>query len=199
MKFDRIPEALLLLLAFLFFAPLAMGQEDPGILRVQAAVKKAPDWDAVEPVPLKAEDLLGDWHGMSVERDYYSVWEIEYNEDGTYKMKGFDRMFDAEEEGKFEDSNWDLTGKWKIREDGILVCNDDVEAGDEQGFSLGPLWLKPVKVETEKLIYLTVYPEEKEASVAVIYEFKGKAPKLLKDLPPVESGVFKREEKIEDE
>lgn len=181
-------------LALILFFPTAKGQEGAEVLGEQVAPQKAPDWDSVEAVPLKFADLLGNWHGVTVEKDYYSAWEIEYKEDGTYKMKGFDRMFDVEEEGKYEDTTWDLTGKWKIGEDGILVCTDDPDP-DEEDSILGPLWLKPMKVETEKLSYLTVYPEENEdASVAVIYEFRGKAPKSLTDLPPVEAGEFKKAE-----
>lgn len=194
MKAHFIPVASWLSLALILFFPTVRGQEGAGVRGEQAVPQKAPDWDAVEAVPLEPADLLGNWHGVTVEKDYYSVWEIEYKEDGTYKMKGFDRMFDFEKEGEYEDTTWDLTGKWKIGEDGILVCTDDMEPDEEESV-IGPLWLKPMKVEADKISYLTVYPEENEdASVAVIYEFKGRASKSLTDLPPVEAGEFKKAE-----
>ncbi|MDP4623787.1 MAG: hypothetical protein NWT08_01485 [Akkermansiaceae bacterium] len=194
MKKNCTLKAPLLSLALILSFPAAMGQEDLGILGKQEAPQKAPDWDEVEAVPLKASDLLGNWHGITVERTYYSVWEIEYKEDGSYKMTGFDRQFEFDEEEQYEDLTWDLTGKWKIGEDGILVCTDDADIEAEEEHKLGPLWLKPMKVEGDKLSYLTVYPQDEDASVAVIYEFKGKAPKILRDLPPFQPGAFKKAE-----
>lgn len=197
MKVYRVSKASLLSLSLILFPSLAMGQEEAEMPVAHATQQKAPDWGAVEAVPLKAANLLGDWYGMTVEKDSYSVWEIEYKEDGTYKIKGFDRKFDVGKESKFEDIAWNLSGKWKIREDGILVCTDDLDP-DEEEATLSPLWMKPMKVEDDKLSFLTVYPENEYASVAVIYEYKGNAPRILKDLPPVESGEFKKAEEAEE-